>query len=328
LNSGAHSDSLDRSTMLRLAGRLSASGIRVDVMSSGSGSSRLRTVRELIRRVAGYKAIHLLYTGGHFLDVVGIPALIGAFFRRRLILHYHYYDAEVEQQKLSQLRSWIFGLFNTILTPCESLRQPLSEMTDDVRVIPDNVSSLMPKPRVIEKLQPHILVAGPLEKASNISSLIRALRFIKEKYPRAELTIAGDGPMRRRLEGEAHREAPHGVSFVGDVDLAGLGQLMNQADVLSWVGVQELPPRSVQLAMACGLPVIATEVDCAGEFIANGNDGILIPIGDQNQLVRKLLDLIESPDLTRQISIAAAKSGSLANWDAVSDRWLDLYPLD
>jgi len=314
--------------MLRLAGRLTANGIRVDVMSSGSGTSRLATVRELVRRVAEYEAIHLLYTGGHFMDVVGIPALIGAFFRRRLILHYHHYDAEVEQQSMGQLRSWIFGLFSTILTPYESLRKPLSEMTDDVRVIPDSVSSIMPTPRVIEKLQPHILVAGPLETASNISSLIRALRFIKEKYPRAELTIAGDGSVRRRLEDEAHRQIPHGVSFVGDVDLAGLGQLMSQADVLSWAGVQELPPRSLQLAMACGLPVIASEVDCATELISNGVDGILIPVGDQNQLVRRLLDLIESPDLTRHISIAAAKSGAHAYWDSVSDRWLNLYQRD
>lgn len=328
LDSRSHSDSLERSVLFRLAGRLSKSGIRADVLSSAASASRLATMRELIRRAAYYECIHVLYTGGRFMDVVGIPALIGAFFRRRLVLHYHNYDAEADLQRNGPLRSLVLRLFSTILTPNQFLVEPLSAFTSDVQVVPDSISSVLPGPRLIEKLQPHILTVGPLETASNISSLIRAFRVIKAKYPRAELTVAGDGQLRRQLESETYRQAPNGVSFVGDVDLAGLCKLMNQADVLTWVGVQEVSPRSLQLAMGCGLPVLSTSTAGASELITDGVDGLLVPVGDHNTIARRLLELIESPEFTRRVSEAAAQTAARRTWESVGDRWLGLYGKD
>ena len=49
--------------------------------------------------------------------------------------------------------------------------------------------------------------------------------------------------------------------------------------------------------MAAGCPVIMTDVGCAGEIVRDGENGLVVPIGDKTALATAIIKLLENPDL-------------------------------
>ncbi len=59
---------------------------------------------------------------------------------------------------------------------------------------------------------------------------------------------------------------------------------------------------------ACfGLPVIMTDVGCAGETILNGVHGKVIPVGDEEALVSAMEEMLQSEELRKQFTQANAR---------------------
>jgi glycosyltransferase involved in cell wall biosynthesis len=67
--------------------------------------------------------------------------------------------------------------------------------------------------------------------------------------------------------------------------------------------------------MTTGLPVISTNHTSAPDLITDGVDGFIIPIRESNELVEKLLYLIENPIERLEMGNAAFMKAKLFTWE-------------
>jgi glycosyltransferase involved in cell wall biosynthesis len=119
--------------------------------------------------------------------------------------------------------------------------------------------------------------------------LLKAFNSVYEKHPDAQLFILGAKP-----------EINHpGVKVIGRVPISELYKYYLEAAVFC------LPTRWEPFgivfleALSFKLPVVATNLGAIPDFIRNGENGYLVKPDDMEELSRKLLALIENPDICK-----------------------------
>lgn len=161
-----------------------------------------------------------------------------------------------------------------------------------------------------------ILHVGRLVEKKGTMLLIEAFAGIAEEFPDATLVIAGDGPLRRRLEQQA---APLGdrVRFTGALPPDEVATLMRRAWLLAAPsltardGDSEGLPNVVVEAASSGLPVVASAHAGIPEAVEHGKTGLVVPEGEAASLAEALRSLLASPDLRRDFAVAARRLATL-----------------
>lgn len=144
------------------------------------------------------------------------------------------------------------------------------------------------------------LTVGRLVPVKNIEMQIRALANIIKQYPNIELWVIGSGPEEEKLKVLSFKFQVSGnVKFFGWQD--DLDKFYKQADAFLLTSDSEGWGMAVIEAASYGLPIIMTDVGCAGEVIVNGESGMVIPVGDQGKLEESMLKLIEDKELRRKL---------------------------
>ncbi|MGN0879971.1 MAG: glycosyltransferase family 4 protein [Oligosphaeraceae bacterium] len=152
--------------------------------------------------------------------------------------------------------------------------------------------------------QLRLLFAGQLIRGKGADLLLEALAKLKVPW---QLTIAGDGPERPRLEQQAQHLGLHDrIVFPGW--LQDLRQLHQHADLLVVPSLWQEPFGLVGLeAAANGLPAIAFDVGGIPEWLHDGHNGILVPERDTDALAGAIARCHDWPDMLASMSANALR---------------------
>ena len=142
---------------------------------------------------------------------------------------------------------------------------------EKVAVIPNYVLTDMFRPieRKEERSGNRVCFVGRLDEQKNLSALFEALKGLD-----VELVIVGSGPLRKELEEKAHKNGIL-VEFLGNIPHRQLPQILNSCDLFILPSLYEGHPKALLEAMACGLPVIGTDVPGIRELITHRETGYL-----------------------------------------------------
>ncbi len=175
-------------------------------------------------------------------------------------------------------------------------------------------SIVMPNPVIVplpevktERLltSPTLIAVGRLAPQKGFDLLIQAFDRLKDKYPDWHLTILGEGASRGELEALiSQSKLTDRIHLLGQVK--NVNAYLYQADLFVLSSRAEGFPMGLCEAMACGLPVIAT--DCLSgprELINDGVDGILVASEDVDALANGLDLLMSDPVKRQQLAQAA-----------------------
>jgi starch synthase len=114
--------------------------------------------------------------------------------------------------------------------------------------------------------------------------------------------------------------------YLGIVSRRDLYRHYVQASVLVLPSIQDGFGMVQAQAMACGVPVIATENTGAADLFTDGVEGFIVPIRDSAAIREKLSLLFESPELRDRMSAAAlARVRSIGGWSDYGQRAVDIY---
>ncbi len=151
------------------------------------------------------------------------------------------------------------------------------------------------------------LTVGRLVPVKNIEIQIRAFAQIVREFPQARLRIVGSGVLDDVLKSHVRRlKLKDRVVFDGQQK--NLARFYEAADVFLLTSNSEGWGVAIVEAAAFGVPIIMTDVGCAGEFIKNEENGIVIPVRNEDMLVSAMRRVMQDMTLRARLSSAARRS--------------------
>jgi N-acetyl-alpha-D-glucosaminyl L-malate synthase BshA len=145
--------------------------------------------------------------------------------------------------------------------------------------------------------EPILMHLSNFRPVKRITDVVEIFARVREKIP-AKLVMMGDGPDRGAAEDIVRtKHLSKDVFFMGKQDQVqeklGLADLFLLPSELESFGLAALE------AMACEVPVIATNVGGLPEVVTHGVDGYLIPVRDVEAGARYALEILTRPDRGR-----------------------------
>ncbi len=196
-------------------------------------------------------------------------------------------------------------------------------------VIPNAISEDVPDPdRDPEKIRKEIVAVGRFTKQKNFELLIDAFSDIHGKYPEYKLIIYGDGPLRHEMEQQIRKlgldNSVRLPGYVSDVN-----ERMRYAAIFVNSSNYEGISNAMLEAMAMGLPCICTDCPVGGArmLIQDGVNGILVQVGNKDQLVSKISILLERNDFSKKIRESADSVRKKYATEHIGRMWMEKIDL-
>jgi colanic acid/amylovoran biosynthesis glycosyltransferase len=170
----------------------------------------------------------------------------------------------------------------------------------------DQYAMPLVKPTTDSSQPVKLLYVGRLAAEKGVPVLLRSLISLKNDGHRFHLTLLGDGPERTALEMEVKENGlTEMVHFAGFASQETVRDTLQNSDVFILPSFAEGVPVSLMEAMACGVPVIGTNVGGVTELIEHGVSGMVVAPSDDVALQNAILSYIKHPELRETIRITA-----------------------
>jgi len=206
---------------------------------------------------------------------------------------------------------------NSADTPCVA---PL--LTDSARLVPlkpfidaapfaraadgrDQHRATLAGAEGIESAVPWLLVVAMMragDKLASYQALGRGLARLTDRPWR--LLVAGDGPVRVKVEAAFHAVAPR-VHWLGEVGESALPGICAAADLFVWPTVNEAYGMVFLEAQAAAVPVVAGRFGGVPDVVADGITGDLVSPGDDAAFAEAIAVMLDDPDRRRAMGRCA-----------------------
>ena len=190
---------------------------------------------------------------------------------------------------------------NVVTAVSENLKKDTLELFNidkEIEVIPNFIcfedynqtNNKKYKKRIAQNNEKVITHISNFRKVKRIQDVLKAFKIINDSMP-SKLVLVGDGPERAKME-RLSRE----LNISKDVNF--LGNLKSTKEVLNISDLFMLPSSSESFglaaleALACGVPVIATNKGGIPEVVEHGKSGYLSKVGDFKDMSNKALSIL------------------------------------
>ncbi len=184
-----------------------------------------------------------------------------------------------------------------------------------------------------------ILFVGRIEPLKGLETLIRALAYMQKTSQLVccphSLVIVGGDPEETPLNVNAEMARVQAlvreldirdlVLFLGKKDQQTLPYYYSAADVVVVPSHYESFGMVALEAMACGTPVVASQVGGLGFLIRDGVTGYVIPDGEPELLGNRLMELILDPQLREKMGRQASQLAQEYSWERIAAEIANLY---
>ncbi|MCI0521806.1 MAG: glycosyltransferase [Chloroflexi bacterium] len=177
-----------------------------------------------------------------------------------------------------------------------------------------------------------LLFVGRIEPLKGIAVLLEALAILRRQEVKVCLAIIGGDPDQNQ-EGEMARLQAlckqYGledmVAFLGKRSQDTLPYYYSAALAVVMPSQYESFGMVALEAMACGTPVVASQVGGLAYLVQDGVTGYTIPVDEPDLLAERLAALVRDPDLRQRMGLAGAALACDYSWDSIAARIIQVY---
>lgn len=171
-----------------------------------------------------------------------------------------------------------------------------------------------------------ILYVGGLVQRKGLNVVIKSMPEIVKSISNVELIIVGEGSMREALTKLARDlKVSKYVKFVGLVENSEKVLYFKSADVFVLPSLYEVFGIVNLEAMACGIPIIASNVGGIPEVVKDGKNGILVPPRNSKSLSDAIIYLLENEDIREKMGKNGMKEVKKYSWDKIAEMTEKVY---
>lgn len=189
-----------------------------------------------------------------------------------------------------------------------------------VKYIPNalNISSLPQKSSSLYEKQ--IIFAGRLSKEKGIFSILK----IAKKIPKGmHFIVVGTGPEEEHVKKTA--EEIENFHFLGYKSHDETIELIRGSNIIVQPSLIEAISSTLLEAMACKTPIITSNLGGNKELIDNYQTGILIDPQSYEEILQKIIELINDKQLINKLTVNALKEVEKYDWKIIGKIYLKLY---
>jgi D-inositol-3-phosphate glycosyltransferase len=161
-----------------------------------------------------------------------------------------------------------------------------------------------------------LLFVGRIEPLKGIDVLIEAIAILRQQGLPVCLSVIGG-------EAEGDPETTNGEMG----RLHALREQYGLTDMIAFLGSRDQESFGMVAleAMACGKPVVASQVGGLAYLIQDGVTGFTVPVDDPQELASRLMILINDEELRQRMGAQAASFASQYSWEKIALRIVDEY---
>lgn len=176
----------------------------------------------------------------------------------------------------------------------------------------------------LEAGRPVLMHVSNFRPVKRVLDVIRIFARVNAAVP-SSLVMVGDGPDRAAAEDEARAlGVERHVHFLGKIDA--VAPLLAGADLFLLPSETESFGLSALEALACGVPVVASDVGGLPEAVRDGETGVLCPVGDVEGMADASIQLLSDRARWQAMSTAAAHDARARfSLDAIVGQYEALY---
>ena len=165
-----------------------------------------------------------------------------------------------------------------------------------------------------------VMYVGRLAAEKNLATLLLAFESLQSVDRSARLVLVGDGPQRARLQ----QRCPTAI-FAGLRRGEDLAAHYASADLFLFPSVTETFGNVLPEAMASGLAVVAFDCAAAHELVRHGNNGLLVPLHDNEDFRATAQRLVGQLSAVHAMGAQARLTASRLDWGRIVDEVESVY---
>lgn len=217
-----------------------------------------------------------------------------------------------------------------LVVPTRFLQEVFARQGMPAHVIPNivdrNVFGPAEEQTAVGGAGPHLVVTRNLERLYGNDVALRAFAQVRQQVDGAHLSIAGSGPELSALQALASELGVTGsVRFTGRLETEDMVRLYRSADVVLNPSRADNTPNSILEALACGVPVVTTNVGGVPYLVQHEQTALLVSPDAPDQMAASILRLLRDAGLRRELVGNGLALAASCAWPAVKSQWLDLY---
>lgn len=170
-----------------------------------------------------------------------------------------------------------------------------------------------------------IITVGRMVPVKDHETLLRAFRSVSERIPEAELALVGDGPLREDLETLAEQlNITDSVTFTGRLPRESVYERLAASDLFVLPSRAEGFCVATVEAMACEVPVVASDIDVLHEVLGEG--GTFVPAEDTAAFADAIVDLLSNDEERRKLGqMGRQRVEEMFRIDRVAYEYYNIY---
>jgi glycosyltransferase involved in cell wall biosynthesis len=172
-----------------------------------------------------------------------------------------------------------------------------------------------------------VICVTRLVPIKNLPMMLEAIAIVRKRRPDVVLVLVGEGPQQAALAARASQLGlDDAVRFAGYVPQQDTASWYRAADVFALSSDFDNSPNVVLEAMACGLPVVATDVGGLREYVRPPVNGLLTAKGDPHAFADALAALLDDRDRAAAVGRQNRHDAlTRFSWAASAARMRDVY---
>ncbi|MCM8816239.1 MAG: glycosyltransferase family 4 protein [Candidatus Omnitrophica bacterium] len=196
------------------------------------------------------------------------------------------------------------------------IRRNFRLLKEDEYSFPDNFRTFIP----------FILTVATSVERKNLKRLIESFAIIRVRYKYLKLVIVGDSSLKEKLLPEIEKNRLiEGVHFTGYLDSEQLAYLYNRAELFIFPSLYEGFGLPVLEAMACGCPVVTSNVSALPEV--SGGAAILVDPYNVEEIKNAIEKVLTDNQLKKNMRNKGLKHAEKFSWKKSASEIIETYKI-